>query len=118
MTPEMLRVFYEKWYVPSNMAVVVVGDLPVEHLKALVEGHLGPLPSGEGRQPPSVDITPAGSSSHVVTDARQGVTFISLDIPITPHNLNTAGGDRLETMEFLIEVMIQSRLNDAYHRAS
>ena len=96
MTPEMLRVFYEKWYVPSNMAVVVVGDLPVEHLKALVEGHLGPLPSGEGRQPPSVDITPAGSSSHVVTDARQGVTFISLDIPITPHNLNTAGGDRLE----------------------
>ena len=116
MTPEMLRAFYEKWYVPSNMAVVVVGDLPVEHLKALVEGHLGPLPSGEGRQPPSVDITPAGSSSHVVTDARQGVTFISLDIPITPHNLNTAGGDRLETMEFLIEVMIQSRLNDAYHR--
>ena len=116
MTPEMLRAFYEKWYVPSNMAVVVVGDLPVEYLKALVEGHLGPLPSGEGRQPPSVDIAPAASSSHVVTDPRQGVTFISLDIPIAPHNLNTAGGDRLETMEFLIEVMIQSRLNDAYHR--
>ena len=116
MTPEMLRAFYAKWYVPSNMAVVVVGDLPVEDLKALVEGHLGPLPSGEGRQPPSVDITPAESSSHVVTDPRQGVTYISLDIPIAPHNLSTVGGDRLETMEFLIEVMIQSRLNDAYHR--
>ena len=116
MTPEMLRAFYAKWYVPSNMAVVVVGDLPVEDLEALVEGHLGPLPSGEGRQPPSVDITPAESSSHVVTDPRQGVTFISLDIPIDPHDLSTAGGDRLETMEFLIEVMVQNRLNDAYHR--
>ena len=116
MTPEMLRAFYAKWYVPSNMAVVVVGDLPVEYLKALVEGHLGPLPSGEGRQPPSVDIAPAASSSHVVTDPRQGVTYISLDIPIAPHDLNTAGGDRLVTMEFLIEVMIQNRLNDAYHR--
>ena len=116
MTPEMLRAFYDKWYVPSNMAVVVVGDLPVEDLEALVAGHLGPLPSGEGRQPPSVDITPAASSSHVVTDPRQGVTYISLDIPIVPHNLNTVGGDRLETMEFLIEVMIQNRVNDAYNR--
>ena len=116
MTPEMLQAFYEKWYVPSNMALVVVGDLPVEDLEALVEGHFGPLPSGEGRQPPSVDIVPAASSSHVVTDPRQGVTYISLDIPIAPHNLSTVGGDRLETMEFLIEVMIQSRLNDAYHR--
>ena len=116
MTPEMLRAFYAKWYVPSNMAVVVVGDLPVEHLEALVEGHLGPLPSGEGRQPPSVDITPAESSSHVVTDPRQGVTYISLDIPIDPHDLSTVGGDRLATMESLIEVMIQNRVNDAYHR--
>ena len=116
MTPEMLRAFYAKWYVPSNMAVVVVGDLPVEDLVALVEGHLGPLPSGEGRQPPSVDITPAESSSHVVTDPRQGVTFISLDIPIDPHDLNTVGGDRLATMESLIEVMVQNRVNDAYHR--
>ena len=116
MTPEMLRAFYEKWYVPSNMAVVVVGDLPVENLEALVEEHLGPLPSGEGRQPPSVDIAPAGSSSHVVTDPRQGVTYISLDIPIALHDLSTVGGGRLETMESLIEVMIQNRVNDAYHR--
>ena len=116
MTPEMLRAFYAKWYVPANMAVVVVGDLPVEDLEALVEEHLGPLPSGEGRQPPSVDITPAESSSHVVTDPRQGVTYISLDIPIDPHDLSTVGGDRLATMESLIEVMIQNRLNDAYHR--
>ena len=116
MTPEMLRAFYEKWYVPSNMAVVVVGDLPVEDLEALVAGHLGPLPSGEGRQPPSVDIAPAASSSHVVTDPRQGVTYISLDIPIDPHDLSTVGGDRLATMESLIEVMIQNRVNDAYHR--
>ena len=116
MTPQMLRAFYDKWYVPSNMAVVVVGDLPVEDLEALVEGHLGALPSGEGRQPPSVDIAPAGSSSHVVTDPRQGVTFISLDIPIAPHDVSTVGGARLATMESLIEVMVQNRVNDAYHR--
>jgi len=116
MTADDLRAFYEKWYVPSNMAVVVVGDMAVDDQRALVEEHFGPLPAGEGRQAPSVYIPPAESSSHVVTDPRQGVTFISLDIPIDPHDLSTVGGDRLATMETLIEIMVHNRLNDAYHR--
>ena len=116
MTAEDLRAFYEKWYVPANMAVVVVGDMEVEDQRVLVEEHFGPLPAGEGRKAASVYIPPAESSSHVVTDPRQGVTYISLDIPIDPHDLSTAGGDRLATMELLIEAMIENRLEDAYHR--
>ncbi|MYJ35522.1 MAG: insulinase family protein, partial [Acidimicrobiaceae bacterium] len=116
MTADDLRAFYEKWYVPANMAVVVVGDMAVDDQRALVEEHFGPLPAGEGRRAPSVYIPPAESSSHVVTDPRQGVTFISLDIPIDPYDLSTVGGDRLATMETLIEVMVQNRLEDAYHR--
>ena len=116
MTANDLRAFYEKWYVPANMAVVVVGDMAVEDQRELVEEHFGPLPAGEGRRAPSVYIPPAESSSHVVTDPRQGVTFISLDIPIDPYDLSTVGGDRLATMDALIEVMVQNRLEDAYHR--
>ena len=116
MTAEDLRAFYEKWYVPGNMAVVAVGDMAVDDIESLVEEHFGPLPSGEPRRPPTVYIPPAESSSHVVTDPRYGVTFISLDIPIDPHDLSTVGGDRLTTMESLIEVMITNRLSDAYHR--
>ena len=37
ITTEDLREFYETWYVPSNMAVVVVGDRPADELYALVE---------------------------------------------------------------------------------
>ncbi len=116
MTAEDLRAFYEKWYVPANMAVVVVGDMAVADQRALVEEHFGPLPAGEGRRAPSIYIPPAESSSHVVTDPRRRVTLISLDIPIDPHDLGTFGGDRLATMEALIEVMVQNRLEDAYHR--
>ena len=116
MTAEDLRAFYEKWYVPANMAVVVVGDMAVEDQRALVEEHFGPLPAGEGRRAPSVYIPPAESSSHVVTDPRRGVTLISLDIPIDPYDLGTVGGDRLATLDALIEVMVQNRLEDAYHR--
>ena len=115
--PEMLRAFYEKWYVPANMAVVAVGDVSVQDLERLVRAYFGPLPAGEGRQPPSIVIPPnPESSSHVITDPRQGFSFISLDIPIDVHDLSTFGGDRLTTMETLIEIMIGNRLNDAYQR--
>ena len=116
MTAEDLRAFYEKWYLPANMAVVAVGDMAVDGIEALVEEHFGPLPAGDGRQPPGVYIPPAESLSHVVTDPRYGLTYISLDIPIDPHDLRTVGGNRLATMEALIEVMISNRLSDAYHR--
>ena len=116
MTAEDLRAFYEKWYVPANMAVVAVGDMAVEDIRALVEEHFGPLPAGDPRRPPGVDIAPAESSSHVITDPRQGVTFISLDIPVAPHDPATVGGDRLATMEDLIVAMVHNRLDDAYHR--
>ncbi|MDE0162131.1 MAG: insulinase family protein [Acidimicrobiaceae bacterium] len=117
MTPEMLRAFYAKWYVPANMALVAVGDMAAEDLQALVEEHFGPLPPGEGRRPPGIDITPdPESSSHVITDPRRGYSYISLDIPIAPHDLSTVGGDRLSTMESLIKIIIDNRLNDAYHR--
>ena len=59
MTADDLRAFYEKWYVPANMAVVVVGDMDVEDQRALVEEHFGPLPASEGRRAPSVYI-PSG----------------------------------------------------------
>ena len=115
-TPEDLRAFYEKWYVPGNMAVVAVGDMDVDDIHDLVEEYFGPLPPGVERRPPSIYIPPAESSTHVVTDPRYGVTFISLDVPIDPHDLGTVGGDRLATMESLIEVMVNNRVIDAYHR--
>ena len=116
-TAEDLRAFYNKWYVPANMAVVAVGDMDVALLQSMVQAFFGPLPAGEGRRPPSVEISPSPhSSSHVITDPRHSYSYISLDIPIDPVDAGTVGGDRLSTMETLIEVMIDNRLNDAYQR--
>ncbi|MCY4069233.1 MAG: insulinase family protein [Acidimicrobiaceae bacterium] len=112
-----LRAFYSEWYVPANMAVVAVGDMEVSELEALVQEHFGPLPASPGRIPPNIRITPnPESSSHVITDPRHSYSYISLDIPIDPLDLATAGGARLSTMETLIAVMLENRLNDAYQR--
>ena len=116
-TPEDLRAFYEAWYVPSNMAVVAVGDWSVDDLEALVAEHFGPIPPGEPPPRAGMEVIPDPEpSTHVITDEGQGFSYISLDIPLPRLDTGTVGGERLNTMEQLIEVMTLNRLTDAYHR--
>ncbi|MCY3785351.1 MAG: insulinase family protein [bacterium] len=117
MTPETLRAFYETWYVPSNMALVVVGDLPVEELEALVEEHFGAIPAGEA--PPAPDtFSPIGAEPAYLTatSPSQGYSYMSLDLKIPPWNGGTVGGERLGLMEGLIALMLDARLKDAYEQ--
>ena len=50
-TAEDLRGFYERWYRPNLMAVVVVGDIDVSEMEAAVKRHFAPPPEGEAMQP-------------------------------------------------------------------
>ncbi|RZI91196.1 MAG: insulinase family protein [Variovorax sp.] len=45
MTPDDLREFYRRWYVPANAAVVVVGDVDVAAVRALAEKTYGRIPA-------------------------------------------------------------------------
>ena len=112
-----LRAFYETWYVPSNMAIVAVGDVPLDELQALVEEHFGPIPAGDAPPFWLPVVTPDPEPSyHVVTDEGQGFSYISLDIPIPTSESGTVDGQRLSLMETLIRLMVLNRLEDAYYR--
>jgi zinc protease len=43
MTPNDLRDFYKRWYVPGNAAVVIAGDVDVAQAKKLAEKYYGPI---------------------------------------------------------------------------
>ena len=112
-----LRSFYETWYVPSNMAIVAVGDVPLDELQALVEEHFGPIPAGRAPAFWLPEVTPDPEPSyHVVTDEGQGFSYISLDIPIPTSESGTVEGQRLGLMDALIQLMVLNRLEDAYYR--
>ncbi|MDE0600816.1 MAG: insulinase family protein [bacterium] len=116
-TAEDLREFYETWYVPSNMAIVVVGDRPADELFALVEQHFGSIEPGTAPDFSLDEIIPDPASSYdVVTDDEYGLSFISLDIAIPTFDYATVGGDRLLMLESLAATMVQNRLEDAFYR--
>lgn len=50
--PQKLRDFYDKWYRPEIMSVVVVGDLSVDESEKLIKEYLGSIPDRkEGEMP-------------------------------------------------------------------
>ncbi|MXW57413.1 MAG: insulinase family protein [Acidimicrobiia bacterium] len=116
-TSENLRAFYEKWYVPSNMAVVAVGDLPLDTLEDLVEEHFCGIPAG-------VDPAPADNWSALnreatfdtATTPEQSYSYLSLDIRLPSWDPNTIDGDRQLWIEQIISIMVENRLQDGYEQ--
>ncbi|QDL36887.1 M16 family metallopeptidase [Rhodoferax sediminis] len=45
MTPDDVRNFYHRWYVPANAAVVVAGDVDVAQVRRLAEKYYGGIPA-------------------------------------------------------------------------
>ncbi len=45
LTADDARDFYQRWYVPANAAVVVVGDVNVQQVRALADKYYGALPA-------------------------------------------------------------------------
>ncbi|MCQ3803088.1 MAG: insulinase family protein [Acidimicrobiia bacterium] len=116
-TVEDLRRFYETWYVPSNMAIVAVGDLPADELFSLVEEHFGSIEAGTPPDFSLDEIAPNRTASYdVVTDDEYGFSFISLDIRVPTFDYATVGGERLLMLENLAATMVQNRLEDAFYR--
>ncbi len=116
-TAEDLRAFYETWYVPSNMAVVAVGDLPLDTLEGLVEEYFCGIAAGD--DPPVVDTWSALNPEaifDVATSPEQSYPYLSLDIRLPSWDPNTIEGDRQLWIEQIISIMVENRLQDGYEQ--
>ena len=120
MTSETLREFYEAWYQPPNMAVVVVGDLPTALLEDLVEEFFSDLNGGaytsrgisEAVQPLdgfTAELNPDPVVESLTIEGA-GPTRLSLDWAVPAWPEGTVGGERRILMEELIILMIENRL--------
>ncbi len=117
VTAQDLRDFYEKWYVPSNMAVVAVGDLPADELERLVEEHFGAIPAGEEPAPPEIASEIDREPKYAIAASPgQAYSYLSLDIRLPSWNRGTIEGERQLWIEQLIAIMLGNRLQDAYEQ--
>ncbi len=78
---KLLTGYYNKWYRPDNMAVIVVGNIDPEKAKKMIIDTFSDIPAKEKTAPASQSINyPKGIRTAVVTDKEAKGIFASLYI--------------------------------------
>lgn len=115
---ETLRAFYETWYRPDNMAVVAVGDLPLDELEDAVIERFSSLdtPDAPLSAPSNVSALDSAPTTDVIVHPDNGVDNLSLDIPLPVWDTGTVGGERMGFVEFAVARMIETRLAEAFQQ--
>jgi len=65
-TGAMLKEFYEKWYTPSNMILIVVGDVDPDATLAKIRELYGDIPSHPLPPHPQIDLQPVKPESFTI----------------------------------------------------
>src|SRR5213592_126252 len=86
--PDDFREYYTRWYVPSNMTVLVVGDTNPAMVADVIEKEFGSGPTVPKPTPRDVGVKPTvGQRAIVVTDpelTRSEVSMARLEPPLGP----------------------------------
>ncbi len=80
-TPELLRGYYEKWYQPENMSIMVVGDIDATEMEVLIKKYFAPIENVA--TPKHTDKTvplTEGTRFLIVSDEEATSTSVSLMI--------------------------------------
>jgi len=78
---DQLKSFYDAWYRPENMVLVVVGDISMKQTAALINKHFAKLkPSGPSPQCPDFGtLTRRGTESFYHFEPELGITNVTIE---------------------------------------
>lgn len=65
-TVDELRSFYDRYYVPNNATLVVVGDFKLAEAEQWVKKYFGPIPRGNEVLQPQIPVEPPQTAERVV----------------------------------------------------
>lgn len=117
---DALKRFYQDWYRPDLMAVVVVGDIELEQAEQMVKAHFAQLKNPEPERPRNYATIPARtqSASIVITDKEAPNNELLIQYPIEPAKPETTIADyRNGLIKNLASDMLDLRLQELTQQA-
>jgi len=108
---EDLREFYKTWYVPENMAVIIVGDIDPEEILTEVEAVFSPFSSDTSKERPSYSVPAAESPAFILaTDPEARRTRVQIIRLHQPFSLATEEDYRTSLALSMYNMMTGDRL--------
>ena len=116
ISPAQLRQFYDTWYVPSNMAVIAVGDLDVDELERHIERHFRKLRPGDSDPSQEVWTAPVADSARfaIAVHPDVGSPYATVSWMTPAWAQGTACGEALRVLDRLLLSMLNARLSRAH----
>jgi zinc protease len=112
--------FYNDWYRPDLMAVIVVGDIDPKSTVAMIRDHFSALKAPSPERPrPAFDVPEhPGTRYTIVTDKESTSTVVELSDLRPARNQATVGGYRDLMRDQLFAAMIGARLDELTQNAN
>ena len=109
-----LRVFYDTWYRPERMAIIVVGDMAPADITAAIQQAFGPLSDRAAAQPAPPSTIPLQKESLVSVVSDPEVTSSSIELlrKRAKESDQLVGDYRRSIIENLFERMLNDRLGE------
>lgn len=116
---ETMRRYYQDWYRPDLMAVIVVGDIDVDSVEAKIVEHFGGLAAPEQARPRvSYSLPDYEDTGYLIlTDPEFPVTIAQIIYRQAAPDLNSAGVFRDRLIGNLFYKMLNFRLDDLTREA-
>lgn len=111
--PEAIRRFYQDWYRPDLMAVIVVGDIDPQEAERLVVSHFSKLVNPANPRPRSYPTIPERTESEavVITDREAPANQVVIRYPFRAlEESRTIGEYRSKMVEQLSAAMLSQRI--------
>lgn len=107
---EEFRAFYERFYVPNNAVLAIVGDIDVDRTRQMVEEYFGPIPAGDEIERP--DFTLAFNSGEIVVPIEEPQT----PLPALVYGYRTppSGDQDAYALEILATVLARGESSRLY----
>ncbi|MGI9623628.1 MAG: M16 family metallopeptidase [Acidimicrobiales bacterium] len=118
MTADVLRRFYEDWYRPDLMAVVVVGEIDPDDVEDLVTERFSDLENPAATRPPDNVVVPDATMFEYSTleDPELPTAYIELIYPGPAAPVETIGDRRRSIAYALAGEIISGRFDDDVSR--
>ncbi|MEO1061033.1 MAG: insulinase family protein [Actinomycetota bacterium] len=114
MTGDQLRRFYEDWYRPDLMGVVVVGDIDPDEIVEEIDERFGALenPTDAPERPTIEAPGPTMPTFFSLPDPEAPITVIELNYPGEPLATETVGDLRRQLAEQAAQLVLVERLEE------
>ncbi|MEY2935897.1 MAG: hypothetical protein RL033_6646, partial [Pseudomonadota bacterium] len=111
---ERLVDFYQRWYRPERMAVIVVGDIDPSAMQLAIEERFGPLaPMGPAEAEPSFDIpVQPGASASVIADPEAPSSVVDIVFKAPARAVRSEADFRAQLVSVMATLMLTQRLEE------